>query len=118
MPYDDPDPSDPQMLVGVTLPCSAAATREMAETFADEFAQLGLARARILALYREPFYAGAHEAWQHLGDTEIGRIVDESLRVWGRYRFVVRDSVDDDDVAEAQGESELVRPGGFLKVVS
>ena len=117
MPYDNPDPTDPQMLVAVTLPGSAATTREMAETFADEFAQLGLDRDRILALYRQPFYAGAHEAWQHLGDAEIGRIVDESLRVWGRYRFVVRDSVDA-DAAEAQGASDLVRPGGFLKVVS
>jgi hypothetical protein len=116
MPYDDPDPADPQMLVGVTLPGSAAATREMAETFADEFAQLGLDRDRILALYRQPFYAGAHQAWQHLGNEEIARIVDESLRVWGRYRFVVRDSVD--DAEEAQTESDLVRPGGFLKVLS
>ena len=116
MPYDDPDPADPQMLVGVTLPGSAAATREMAETFADEFAQLGLDRERILALYRRPFYAGAHAAWRQLGEAEIARIVDESLGVWGRHRFVVRDSVDDAEAARAQ--SGLVRPGGFLKVLS
>ena len=116
MPYDDPDPADPQMLVGITLPGSAAATREMAETFADEFAQLGLDRDRILALYRVPFYAGAHAAWRQLGEAEIARIVDESLRVWGRYRFVVRDSADDAEAAQAQ--SGLVRPGGFLKVLS
>ena len=83
MPYDDPDPADSQMLVGVTLPGSAASTREMVETFADEFAQLGLDRERILALYRVPFYAGAHAAWRHLGESEIARIVDESLMVWG-----------------------------------
>ena len=118
MPYDEPEPSDPQMLVGVSLPGDEAATRRMAETFADEFARVGLDRDRILALYHAPVYAAAHAAWRHLGDAEIERIVDESLAVWGRFRFVVRDSVQYPDSDDADAGTGLVRPGGFLRVLS
>jgi hypothetical protein len=91
MPYNDPEFDDPQELVGVELPGDEGVTREMAEAFADEFAQLGFTRAQILALYRAPFYAGAHQAWRLLGYDEIGRIVDESLAVWGRISCAVTD---------------------------
>lgn len=96
MPYDDPDPQDPQELVGVELPGDEGVTRKMAEAFADEFAQLGHTRAQILALFRAPFYAGAYQAWQLLGEDAIARIVDESLSVWGRVRCVVTDAPDDE----------------------
>ena len=96
MPYDDPEPEDPQELIGVELPGDKTVTREMAEAFADEFAQLGHTRAEILALYKDPFYSGAHQAWQLLGEDEIGRVVDESFNVWGRVRCVVTDRADDE----------------------
>ena len=95
MPYDDPEPDDPHELVGVELPGDESVTREMAAAFADEFAQLGHDRSQILALFREPFYVGAHQAWQLLGDQDIARIVDESLAVWGRISYVVTDRPDD-----------------------
>jgi hypothetical protein len=91
MPYDDPDPQDPQELVGVELPGDESVTREMAAAFADEFAQLGYNRTQILALFRTACYAGAHQAWQLLGDEEIARVVDESVNVWSRVRCVVTD---------------------------
>ena len=97
MPYDDPEVDDPQELVGVELPGDEAVTREMAAAFADEFAQLGLRRPQILALYRQPHYAGAHRAWQLLGEEEIARIVDESLAVFGQFAWVVTDSTDDSE---------------------
>ena len=100
MPYEDPEPDDPHELVGVELPGDAFVTREMAAAFADEFAQLGLGRARILALFRKAEYSGAHQAWRLLGDEEIGRIVDESLTVWGRFTFVVTDRVEDNPEPE------------------
>ena len=95
MPYDDPDPQDPQELVGVELPGDEGVTRDMAEAFADEFAQLGHTREEILALFQNPFYAGAHQAWQLLGKDEIARLVDESLEVWGRVTCVVTERKDD-----------------------
>jgi 3-mercaptopyruvate sulfurtransferase SseA len=91
MPYHDPEPDDPQELIGVELPGDESVTREMAESFADEFAQLGLPRNQILALYRAPEYAGAHRAWQLLGEQAIGQIVDESLAVFGRFSWIVTD---------------------------
>jgi hypothetical protein len=96
MPYDDPEPDGPHALVGVELPGDESVTREMAATFTDEFAQLGFSRAQILALYRKAEYTGAHQAWRLLGEDEVGRIVDESLAVWGRFAYVVTDRVDDD----------------------
>ena len=96
MPYEDPEPDDPQELVGVELPGDESVTCEMAAAFADEFAQLGFTRAQILALYRKAEYAGAHQAWRLLGEDEVARIVDESLAVWGRFRCAVTDVVTDE----------------------
>ena len=48
MPFDDPEPSDPSMLIGVAVPGSEAATREMVAAFADEFAQVGFDLSEIL----------------------------------------------------------------------
>ena len=101
MPYDDPDVDDPQELIGVELPGDEAVTREMAAAFAEEFAQLGFTRAQILALYRKAEYAGAHQAWQLLGEDEVARLVDESLAVWGRFRCTVTDA-SDGPAAESQ----------------
>jgi hypothetical protein len=95
MPYDDPEPEDPQELVGVELPGDEAVTSEMAAAFADEFAQLGLTRAQILALYRSAEYAGAHQAWRLLGENQVARIVDESLAFYGRFAWVVTDGPED-----------------------
>ena len=100
MPYQDPEPDDPQELVGVELPGDETVTREMAAAFADEFAQLGLHRPQILALFRQPHYAGAHRALQLLGEEAIARIVDESLAVYGRFTWIVTDRPD--DTVEAQ----------------
>src|SRR5262245_43490637 len=91
MPYDDPEIDDPQELIGVELPGDESVTREMAAAFADEFAQLGFTRAQILALYRKAEYAGAHEAWQRLGDEAVAELVDQSLAVWSRFKCVVSD---------------------------
>ncbi len=41
MPYKDPDPKDPNMLVGVILPGDREAINEMAYVFAEEFARQG-----------------------------------------------------------------------------
>ena len=82
MPYDDPDPTDPNMLVGVMLPADAAATTEMAYVFAEEFARMGHDRRQILSLFKNPFYGGAHGAYRSLGEAAIEAIVDECINAW------------------------------------
>lgn len=90
MPHGEPDPSDPSMLCGVSLPGSEETTREMARVFAEEFARAGLGEAQIKALFRDPFYGAAHRAFLLIGPEEIDAMVAESAAVWGRVRLVDR----------------------------
>jgi hypothetical protein len=100
MPCDEPEPDDPHLLVGVSLPGDEATTREMAAAFADEFAQMGFDRDRLLKLFANPSYTGAHAARQLLGDAEITRIVVESVRVYGGRNYAVLDAGTSDEEPE------------------
>ncbi len=91
MPFKDPDPTDPNMLVGVVLPADAEAARDMAYVFAEEFARLGYTREQLLWLFKNPFYGGAHGAYRALGENETLSIIDECLNVWGTIRITVQD---------------------------
>ena len=91
MPFKDPDPADPSMLVGVMLQADAEATRDMAYVFAEEFARLGYSREQLLWLFKNPFYGGAHGAYRALGENETLSIIDECLNVWGSIRIRVQD---------------------------
>jgi hypothetical protein len=92
MPYDDPHPLDPHELVGVALPGDRESMREMAVTFAEEFAALGFDEERLLGLFRRPQNVGAYRAYGVLGEVEIQSIIREALEIWGRFRVVVRDT--------------------------
>ena len=83
MPYGEPDPTDPTVLVGVELPADREATREMAWVFAEEFARMGFDVGRILGLFQSPFYAGAHRALRLLSELEVTAIIEECVAVWG-----------------------------------
>jgi hypothetical protein len=96
MPYKDPDPTDPIMLVGVMLPANAEATRDMAYVFAEEFARLGYTREQLLWLFKNPFYGGAHGPYRALGEKETLSIIDECLNVWGRSKKSTIQDVQDD----------------------
>jgi hypothetical protein len=88
MPWGDPDPTDPSVLVGVTLPGDAASTQLMAEVFADEFARLGYDERGIFALFEDPFYAGAHAARAALGVPAVLRIIQDAVARWPRIRVI------------------------------
>jgi hypothetical protein len=90
--HKEAEPDDPTVLVGVAIPGDAESVREMAYAFAEEFASMGFDAARILALFRSPHYAGAHEAYKRHGEHEVRAIVDECLGCYGAVRFVVRDA--------------------------
>ena len=104
MPYDDPDPQDPMMLMGIALPAGPETQREMAYAFAEEFARLGYSGRQITSLFKEPFYAGAHGALLQLGEAEVQRIVDETVNVWGRMRLVDRDGAPGQGAPHTRGE--------------
>jgi hypothetical protein len=90
MPYDHPEPDDPQVLVGVALPADEAATRDMAYAFAEEFARMGYGAERLLQLFRNPYYAAAHAAYRTLGAAAVRGIVAECVGCWGGVRAVDR----------------------------
>jgi hypothetical protein len=92
MPYKDPDPTDPNVLVGVMIPAEEDTMREMAYAFADEFMQMGYDAARLLAVFKNPFYAGARGAYQALGEEAVRKIIDECVAAWGNIRFSILDS--------------------------
>lgn len=91
MPFKDPDPTDPNMLVGVLLTADAEATRDMAYVFAEEFARMGYTREQLLWLFKNPFYGGAHGAYRALGENETLSIIDECLNAWGPIKFSILD---------------------------
>ena len=108
MPFNDPDPTDPNVLVGVMLPADAEATREMAYVFAEEFARMGYTREQLLWLFKNPFYGGAHGAYRMLGENETLGIIDECLNVWGNLRITVQ------DVQTVQPLRSVQTPTSFL----
>ena len=102
MPLHEPDATDPMIFIGVTLPGDIEATRDMAYVFAEEFARLGHPAAQILDLFRKPFYQGAHQAFLALGEVEITRIVGECVSLWGRFRWVVKDAPEAEDLLDIE----------------
>lgn len=91
MPYNEPDPADPTMLIGVPLPANPEADTEMAYAFAEEFASMGYSEAQLLRLFQNPFYAGAFAVTRRLGESKIQEIVKECINLFGRVHFNVQD---------------------------
>jgi hypothetical protein len=81
----------------------------MAAAFADEFAQMGFERERLLALFSNPFYAGAHAVRRLLGEAEIESIVAESLRAYGGRRYSVEDAGEDGERRTRRGAAGPTR---------
>jgi hypothetical protein len=92
MPYDDPDPSDPNILVGVEIPGSEEVEVDMAYVFAEEFVRLGFSEERLEALFRHPFYAGANRSLLILGEEKIRALIHETVSVWGRFAVSITDA--------------------------
>ena len=91
MPLDNPDPSDPMVLVGIELPGDAESMRDMAYTFSEEFARMAYSEKRLLSIFQSPFYRAAHDAYKILGKEAIKQIIRECVEVWGTARSVDRD---------------------------
>jgi len=91
MPRKDIEADDPMELMGVVLPATAEASREMAYAFAEEFVQMGYDGVRLLAVFKNPFYAGAHGAYQALGEEAVRKIINECVAAWGEIAVRVQD---------------------------
>ena len=82
---------DPMALVGVPVPAEVEVWREMAYVFAEEFARMGFDERQLLRLFKNPFYAGAHQAYRALGADAIRTIIGECVNAWGRSTVKVQD---------------------------
>jgi hypothetical protein len=72
---------DPFEMVGVIVPTAPGhdATAEMARAFVEEFALLGFTEERLLRLFKNPFYAGAHAIYRQRGEEFVRQIIDQVL---------------------------------------
>ena len=91
MPYDEADETDPMLLVGVELPADASAALDTVRVFAEEYARMGFDEEKLMGLFQNPFYAGAHQAYLELGEEKVRAIVREHVSLWGSVRFRERD---------------------------
>jgi hypothetical protein len=83
MPLREPDAEDPLELIGVHLPvANDTALKDMAECFAEELLRLGHNVERVLDVFRNPFYAGPHEAYRQLGEAWIRDTIDKYGRIF------------------------------------
>ena len=92
MPYDEADETDPTILVGVELPADRSSWRETARVVAEEFARIGFSEERLMEIFRDPFYTGAHQAYAVLGEAAILEIVRSSAAPWKGIVFHDRDA--------------------------
>jgi hypothetical protein len=87
MPLHEPDAEDPMELMGMEIWVDDPnATSTMVECFAQEFASLGYDEEEILALFANPFYGAAHNAYLALGEAPTRTIVATAVAPWAEYR--------------------------------
>jgi hypothetical protein len=78
-PVRDPSADDPLEIVGVVLdrPIDDDGLGRMARTFIEEYTLMGWPPKRILGVFQNPFYAGAHDAYEALGETQVRALIEE-----------------------------------------
>ncbi len=70
-------------LVGVRLPVQDdTALKDMADCFAEEFIRMGHSVEEVLALFKNPFYAGPHAAYSNLGEERICEMIEKYYRIF------------------------------------
>ena len=96
MPYDDPDPTDPMTLHGMSCETeSDDAVREMAYCFIEEYFRLGFDPDRVFKMFTTSGYLGPNLAYETLGEEKIRELIDELAAMWaGRWN---RDQLVRDD---------------------
>src|SRR3990172_9757928 len=81
----DFEPGDPMGLVGVGVP--AGEPDLMAECLVEEYVRLGTSDAQLLAIFTNPFFAGAHALYRTRGEDHLKAVIERVRAQWGRPRF-------------------------------
>jgi hypothetical protein len=69
-------------LVGAPMPSQRGGLESMAELVVDEYVRAGFDEPRLLALFREPFFAMTHAVWRDKGDAWCVALVDRVCASW------------------------------------
>jgi len=77
------EPDDPMVLVGVVVDAGADAADEMARCLVEEYLRAGWDEARLLALFRNPFYQTLHGIYRARGEEAIRTLIAEVAASWG-----------------------------------
>lgn len=77
---------DPFLMVGVVVPTAPDqdSTAEMARAFVEEFALMGYRADRLLRLFKNPLYMGAHLIYRQRGEEFVRQIIDQVLNPSGK----------------------------------
>ena len=75
----DFESDDPMEFVAMRFPAPAGTDvdAEMARTFVEEYALMGMPRARVLQLFRTPAFTGTHRIWESRGEEFVKELLDE-----------------------------------------
>jgi len=70
---------DPFEFVAVRFPAAPGVDidAEMARCFVEEYALMGMPRARVMTLFRSKFFAGTHEILQSRGEGLIEAVIEQ-----------------------------------------
>lgn len=76
------DPDDPMQFVGVGMPCDAAAFQCMTESIIEEYLMLGWPDAKILQMFRMPFYQLPHAILKLKGEEWVCETIARVRGLW------------------------------------
>ena len=79
------DPEDPLELVGVEVPGGDA--DELIDGIALEYLLMGWSQARVLALFRAPFYTATHQIYQQRGHEYVKHRISALAQQWNNGRI-------------------------------
>jgi hypothetical protein len=88
----DIEPDDPMGLVAVDVP--AGDLDLMAECLVEEYVRLGNSDAQLLAIFRNPFFSGAHALYRARGEAYVASVIERVRRQWGQPRFTTIESTE------------------------
>ena len=83
---------DPMGLVGVAVPEGEADL--MAMCLVEEFVRLGMSDGQLLAMFRNPFFCGAHAIYRARGEDWLKGVIQRVRAQWGRPRFTTHESME------------------------
>ena len=101
---------DPMGLVGISVP--EGEPDLMAECLVEEYVRLGMSDSQLLAIFKNPFFAGAHALYRARGEDHLKSVIGRVRAQWGRPRFTTTEVGDPDMAPHAPPRSEAPRQSG------